>query len=91
MRAGVRVAADHRHAGQGGALLRSDHVHDALAQVVHAEFGDAELAAVVVQRIDLRARDRVVDALARGSIVGTLWSATSQVGADAPRLAAGQA
>ena len=31
--AGVAVAADHRHAGQGGAVFGADHVHDALAFV----------------------------------------------------------
>ncbi len=36
---GVGVAADHRHAGQRRALLRADHVDDALAQVVHVEVG----------------------------------------------------
>ena len=38
---GVRIAADDRHAGQRRALLRADHVDDALAQVVHLELGDA--------------------------------------------------
>ena len=28
---GVRVAADHRHARQGGTVFRADHMHDALA------------------------------------------------------------
>ena len=54
VRAGVRVAADHGHAGQRGALLRSDHVHDALTQIIHAEFGDAVLVAVGVQRVHLQ-------------------------------------
>jgi hypothetical protein len=37
VRAGVAVAADHRHAGQRGALLRADDVHDALALVEGTE------------------------------------------------------
>ncbi|MCY1538026.1 hypothetical protein D9M68_735480 [compost metagenome] len=62
--AGVAVAADHRHARQGGAVLRADHVHDALAlghegeESRRAEFGD-----VVVQRGDLFLADRVGDAV----------------------------
>jgi hypothetical protein len=52
--AGVAVAADHRHAGQRGALLRADHVHDALALVQEREErGRAEFSDVGVQRGDL--------------------------------------
>ena len=76
VRAGVRVAADDRHAGQRRALLRPDHVHDALAPVVH-ELGDAVATRDVgVERVDLQARDRVGDAVRAGRVVGMLWSLT---------------
>ncbi len=70
VRGGVRIAAYHRHARQGRALLRPDHVHDALTRIVHTEFGDAEYPAVLVQRFHLLARHRIVDAPRRGR-----WSA----------------
>ena len=55
VRAGVRVAADDRHAGQRRALLRPDHVHDALALVEVREIDlGAELLHVRVQRLDLQ-------------------------------------
>jgi hypothetical protein len=60
---GVRVAADHGHARQGGALLRADDVNDALALVVHLEFDDAVFVAVVVEGLHLQARDLVDDGL----------------------------
>ena len=61
--AGVAVAADDGRAGQGEALLGADDVHDALADVAHAEQLDAELGAVLGQRVDLDARDLVGDRL----------------------------
>ena len=51
---GVRVAADDGHAGLGGAELGADHVDDALVAVLHVEELDAELGAVLAQRVDLR-------------------------------------
>jgi hypothetical protein len=63
MRRSVRIAAHHGHAGQGQALFGADDVDDALADVVHFEFGDAELGTVGVEGFDLQARDRVGDAL----------------------------
>ncbi len=63
---GVAVSADDRHAGLGEALLGPDHVHDALALVSHGIAGHAELRAVGVERLELAARDRVIDAPARG-------------------------
>ncbi|KAG0926697.1 hypothetical protein G6F31_018297 [Rhizopus arrhizus] len=88
VRAGVRVATDDGHAGQGRALLRADHVHDALAQVIHAEFGNAVLIAIGVQRIHLQAGYRVIDTLGaidRRNVV----IRDRQVGARAPRFAPG--
>ena len=67
---GVRVAADDRHTGLGDAELGPDHVHDPLpvgAQRVHR---DPELGAVALQRFDLHARERVLDARGDGRAVG---------------------
>ena len=58
-----RIAADDGHAGQGEALLGTDDVHDALADVVDVEQRDAELAAVLLQGLDLDARLLLGDAL----------------------------
>ena len=55
VRAGVAVAADDRHARLGEAELRADDVDDALAGVAHRVQPDAELRAVLAQRLDLRA------------------------------------
>ena len=61
VRTGVRIARNDRHAGQGRALLGPDHVNDALAMVVIAEFGDSELGAVAGQRVDLEPRHGIGD------------------------------
>ena len=61
MRGGVRVAADDGHAGLRCAELGPDHVDDALRGVLHIEELDAELGAVLAQRIDLRGGDLVDD------------------------------
>ena len=91
---GVRVTADHGHAGQRCALLRANHVDDALAHVVHLEFENAELVAVLVQGLHLNTRNLIGNgfqaalALAPGGrdvVVGG-----GDVGVDAPRLAPGQ-
>jgi hypothetical protein len=64
VRAGVRVAAHHGHPRQGCALLRADHVHDALVLV---EVREIDLRAVRlhvgVEGLDLQARHRVAHAL----------------------------
>ena len=60
-----------RHARQVAPCSGTDHVHDALARIVHAELDDLELGAVLFQRLDLHPRHRVGDALLR-SVVGTL-------------------
>src|SRR3569623_1351647 len=62
VRGGVRVAAHHGHARQGRTRLGAYDVDDALTQVVHLVFGDAELVAVAVERFDLHARSRIGDA-----------------------------
>ena len=87
---GVRVAADHGHARQCGALLRADHVNDALTHVVHFEFGDAVLVAVVVQGLHLQTGNLIGNrfnpafALRRGRYVMVRGR---DIGIDAPRLA----
>ena len=64
VRARVRVAAHDRHARQRRALLRPDHVDDALAPVEEREVRlRAARLDVGVERLDLRARDRIADAL----------------------------
>ena len=63
VRGSVRVAADDGHARQRRALLRTDHVDDALAHVVDAELLDAEVVAIGVERLHLDARHLVGDAL----------------------------
>ncbi|MNQ86901.1 hypothetical protein D3C85_1021070 [compost metagenome] len=91
---GVRVAADHGHARQGRALLRADHMDDALAHVVHLEFEDAEVVAVLVEGLHLQARDLVGDGLQTALALGLggrhVVIRGGDVGVDAPRLAPGQ-
>ena len=59
--AGVRVAADDGHAGFGGAEFGADHVDDALRAILHVEELDAEVGAVLAERVDLRVSDLVSD------------------------------
>ena len=61
MRGGVRVAADDGHARLGGAKLGADHMHDALACVLHIEELDAKLRAIAAQRIHLARGDLIGD------------------------------
>ncbi|GFO81817.1 MAG: hypothetical protein A49_14440 [Methyloceanibacter sp.] len=60
---GVAVAAHDGGAGQGEALLRADHVDDALALVELVIIVDAEILGVLGERGDLRRGIRIVDAL----------------------------
>src|SRR5690606_7126510 len=60
--AGVRVSTNYGHTRQRGTLLGSDHVHDALADIVHTELGNAVFLAVLIQRVDLQARHGIADA-----------------------------
>ena len=90
VRGGVRIAADNGHAGQRGAVLRTDDMHDALARILEREVGQrADLADVGVERLDLLARHRILDAqvpvVGRRVVVGG-----GDDGADAPRLAPGE-
>jgi hypothetical protein len=64
VRARMRVAADDRHAGQRRPALRADHVDDALALVAERKIRlRAGRLDVGVERLDLRARNGVADAL----------------------------
>jgi hypothetical protein len=89
VRAGMRVAADHGHAGQRRTLLRPDHVHDALAPVGHSELDDAVLLAVLVKRLDLQPGYRVGDAM-RAVGGGHIVISHGEIGGYAPRLAPGE-
>ncbi len=60
---GVRVAAHDRHARLRQAELRADDVDDALLDVAERVEAYAEVGAVLAQRLDLRAGDRVGDRL----------------------------
>mmetsp|Transcript_28905 Transcript_28905/g.51672 ORF Transcript_28905/g.51672 Transcript_28905/m.51672 type:complete len:597 (-) Transcript_28905:259-2049(-) len=68
----VAVAADAGGAGEGEALLRAHHVHDALARVVQREIGDAKLLHVVLQSAHLVARVCLLDELSGGGEGGTV-------------------
>ena len=78
---GVRVAADHRHAGLGQAELRADDVHDALVEIAEAVDPDAELLGVAAQGVDLgprhRVGDRLVDVRASGCC-GPRWPSSGR-------------
>jgi hypothetical protein len=59
---GVRIPADDGEARQRPALLGTDDVHDALADIVHAEIFDIELACVVRKRLHGQRGFRIADA-----------------------------
>ena len=61
MRGRMRIATDHRHPRQRQALLRADHMHNPLPRVAPSKQTDAELGAVALQRLHLRARNRVLN------------------------------
>ena len=88
---GVRIAADDRHAGQRRALLRADHVDDALALVVHTgtrrRRRTRRMLASSVSTCSLR--DRVGDAVVAGRSSARCGRRPRRL-ADAPDLAAGQ-
>ena len=68
-----RVAADHGGAGLGQAQLRAHDVDDALLDVAQRVQPYAEVGAVLAQRLQLgagdRVRDRLVDVEGRGVVV----------------------
>ena len=61
MRRSVTVATNDGHAGARDAKLRADHMNDALAGAVEPVERDAEFAAVVFKRLDLRFGNLVED------------------------------
>ena len=90
VRRGMRIAANDGHARQRRAVFRADDVHDALLRILEREIGQrADFADVGVQRFDLLARNRILDALVpmvgRRIVVGR-----GDDGRDPPWLAAGQ-
>ena len=64
----VRITAHDRRPGQGKALFGPDDMHHALADVVHAEEHDAEIPAILLQRLDLFRTEGIGDA--QGPISG---------------------
>ena len=91
VRAGVRIAADDRHPGQRGALLGPDHVHDALPPVAERKIGLRAVSPHVgVERLDLDARDRVVDARDPSAASACCDRPVATIESDAPRLASGE-
>ncbi len=63
VRRSVAVAANDRRAGKRKALLRPDDVNDALALIELVEIFDAEILGVLRERLDLRFRLGILDAL----------------------------
>ena len=62
VRGGVGVATDNGHARQRCPLLRPDHVHNALTLVVHVQFENTEIVAVLVQGLHLNTGNGIADA-----------------------------
>jgi hypothetical protein len=79
VRRGVRVAAHDGHAGLREAHLRPQHVDDALLLIAERMQPDAELGAVLAQRLDLHPRDRTGSAIVTRLSVGVLWSSVAIV------------
>ena len=61
----MRIAADHRHAGQGQALFRSDYMDNPLPLVETVKETHPELGTIFFQRFHLRAGDGVGNAAFR--------------------------
>ncbi len=79
---GMRVAAHDRQARLGQPELRADDVHDALVGVAHRVQPDAELRAVLPQRLDLGAGHRVGEWAARAVEGG--WGGGRDAGTGDP-------
>ena len=62
VRAGMTVAANHRHARQGCALLRADDMHDALAPISDIKISQLMGARIMVECLDLQPRDLIRNA-----------------------------
>ena len=91
---GVRITADDGHARQRCTLLRANHVHDTLTDIVHIQLCDTKAFAVVIQGFYLDTRDRINDpfqALATLRLGGrNVVVRRCQIGIRSPRLAPGQ-
>ena len=59
MRRSMRITADNRHAGKRRPLFRPDDMYNALAFVGHIEIRQAICFCIVVQRFDLKTRNRI--------------------------------
>jgi len=59
MRRRVGISADYGTTGQRGALLGTDHVHDALTRIPYIEIGNTKIRAIACQRIDLELGEMV--------------------------------
>ena len=80
VRGGMGIPAHNDHARQGETLLRSDHMHNALADIVYVE----KLGTPVVRQFILESASICLAATASSiglsrSVVGTLWSGTAIV------------
>ncbi len=72
MRRGMAVAANDRHARLREPLFRADDVDDALVDAIDREIGDAKIADILLERVDLQLGFRLVDAgltIARRDVV----------------------
>ena len=87
MRARVGISAYDSHTGQCGALLGADDMDNTLPPVVHFEFRDAQLLAILVERVNLQARYGIGDSVSafsgRHVVIGH-----GQYGFQPPRFAA---
>src|SRR5690554_3101198 len=87
------ITTHNAHTRQSRALLRPDHVHDALTLVLDLEFQDPELVAVLVQGFHLGAGNRVHNAVDAPITIGGRHVVVRcrDVGINPPGLAAGNA
>src|SRR6056297_885633 len=89
---GMGITANYAHTRQSGALLRSDHVNNALALVLDLELKDSKLVAVLVEGFHLDPGHRVHDTFNAPSTVGgryvVVWR--RNIGINPPRPALGK-
>src|SRR6185436_8173735 len=85
----MRITAYDGCPWKGKALFRSDHMHDTLTDIIHAEEHDAEVMAIFFQCPDLFCTERISDA--HGPVGGRdVVVRYSQRGTRASRSAAGE-
>ena len=63
VRGGMGIPAHNDHARQGETLLRSDHMHNALADIVYVENWDAGCPTVLLESFNLLGRHRIFNRL----------------------------